>query len=628
MASRLSFADLPFMQGTQQGNPYGIVPSSYAFGSISNMLYTAVMAGAAGNSINVTHQPAEFDIPTEPVTPTFSGTVHTVTSEATFNSALTAAADGDILEIPANTTVTFTGQKTIRKSICLRGQNRTTSKITSSFNVPANQALIQIAGTKVDGAQNNNVYVHTLTITSSNNSQDHAVLSASTVSTAFNNGSSGIRFENLTLFTTEICISVAANAWAIKGCEFNYTPAGGAADTARHIYVGNIGVMGWVENCVFNCTTEATPRTIGVLLFTPDYEFAPATKSGGFSGDLVLKGNSQGTGNLRQWFVMESFKANGLNSAPMAQDGFSLWAVNNSHNNTSGGSFIFYAGAGVSPLSFFDTLYFAGNNCGESTGTDKGLIAVDGLGTLRSAGAPEHLYVAASSVNTGTSLTAGLTRTASVLASNPTGPGSLLTTSGSTTFNFATNSVVDTPPTVTIQFGGSPGTALLTTNTPTQATVTFGSGATAAVIAAAFSGSLAGVSCTASNGATPLQSGSSGSPAGTPTALSAGYVQGCTDTVGGSVVSPSQGNLLAVNNVYFNSPSPASRLSVEAAAGTFAVNVVGNAVTVSVAPSTPATSLASSLNANGTFAALVSATASDGNNASTSGSVTLSGGAG
>jgi hypothetical protein len=514
----LTLNDLPFTQSAQEGNPSGTIPSSAASGSIGNMQYAAATAGAAGNSISITHQLAEFAIPTEPVTPTFSGTVRTVTSEATFNSALEAAADGDILEIPANTTVTFTGQKTINKSICLRGQNRSTSRITSSFNVPANQALIMISGTKLGGAQNNNVYVHTLTITSSNNVQDHAVLSASTLSTAFNNGSSGIRFENLTLFTTEICISVAANAWVIKGCEFNYTPAGGAADTARHVYVGNIGVMGWVENCVFNCTTEATPRTIGMLLTTFDYEFAPATKSGGFSGDLVLKGNSQGTGNLRQWFVMESFKANGLNSAPMVQNGFSLWAVNNSHNNTSGGSFNLYEGSGTkAPLNFFNTMYFAGNNCGESTSTDKGIIAVDGLGSLRSAGAPTHFYVPVSSVNTGTAIT---------------------------------------------------------------------------------------------------------------TALSGTYVQGCTNTVGGNTVSPVQGNLLAINSTFYNSPSPASRLSVEAAAGTFAVNVVGNAVTVSVAPSTPATSLASSLNANGSFSALVAATAANASNASTTGSVTLSGGAG
>jgi hypothetical protein len=345
---------------------------------------------------------------------------------------------------------------------------------------------------------------------------------------------------------------------------------------------------------------------------------------------LVLKGNSQGTGNLRQWFVLESFKANGLNSAPMAQNGFSLWAVNNSHNNTSGGSFNLYEGSGTkAPLNFFNTMYFAGNNCGESTGTDKGLIAVDGLGSLRSAGAPTNFYVPMSSVNSGSALTAGLTRTATALASNPTGPGGLLTTTGSVTFTFSTNSIAATPPNALIQSSGAPGMAVLTTNTPTQATVSFGAGATANAIAAAFSGSLAGISCTViGNGALTLQSGSSGSPAGTPTPVSAGYVQGCTATVGGSSVSLAQGSLLAVNNSFYNSPSPASRLSVEAAVGTFAVNVVGNAVTVSVAPSTPATSLASSLNANGSFSALVAATAANASNASTTGSVTLSGGAG
>jgi hypothetical protein len=85
-------------------------------------------------------------------------------------------------------------------------------------------------------------------------------------------------------------------------------------------------------------------------------------------------------------------------------------------------------------------------------------------------------------------------------------------------------------------------------------------------------------------------------------------------------------NLLGVLTTNFAVPSPL--LSPTEPVGAFAVSVVGNAVTVSVPPNSPATTLASSLNADGSFAALVGAVASDGSNASTTGSVTLSGGAG
>jgi len=398
--------------------------------------------------------PGVPELPTEPATPTFAGTVHTVTDEAEFDLALANAVDGDIVEVPADTTITLTGQKTINKSICLRGQDKDTSRITSSFNVLANQALIRIAGTKADNVtQNNDVYIHTLTIESTSNVNDHAVIGVTTVSPLFNNGSSGIRLEDLKLFTTEFCVWIGANEWVVKNCEFNYTPPTGAADTARHVYIYNSGTMGWLEGCVFNCTTEVPARTIGVLLTSVDYEFAPVVKTSGFSGDLVMKGNSQGSGNLRQWLVMDSFRTNGVKTDPMQENALSFWVINNSHNESAAGSFNLFSGAGVSPLNFFNIMYFAGNNCAaRSAGTQKGLIAVDGSGTIRSAGKPLNFYVPLSSVNTGTAMT---------------------------------------------------------------------------------------------------------------TALEGAYVKGCTDTIDGTVVSPEQGNLLAINSTIYNSPSPADLVELE-----------------------------------------------------------------
>jgi hypothetical protein len=306
------------------------------------------------------------------------------------------------------------------------------------FDIPANSGAFIIPGTKSGNALNNNIMLSSMTISSPSNAVDHSCITAATLSTTYNNGITGLRLQDLTLNHTEFGVTVAADSWVIKGCTFNYIPVTGAADTSRHLGIYNIGTMGWVENCSFPATTEATPRTIAMLLTASDYDFTPgATKSGGYSGDFVVKGCSQLSGNLRQWMVMEVFKANGLNSAPMAQHGFSMWLSNNTHGDTSGGSHNLYNASGTAPLDFFDVIYTSGNTAGESTGTDKGFIAVDGLGALRSGGAPNHLYVAAA--NSGTAFTAPLggayvqgSTTTGLLAVNGTyfnspGPNSLVT---------------------------------------------------------------------------------------------------------------------------------------------------------------------------------------------------------
>lgn len=346
-------------------------------------------------------------LPTEPPT-TFSyqGTTYTVTNEGELDNALGVAVDGDSIFVPGNTTITLTGSKTINRSIQLYGLD-SSSVLTASFAVPANSGLIIVAGTKPDNSQNNDVTIRKLAITSASNANDHACIVASTLSADFPNGSTGLRFEDLTLNHTEFGITVAADSWKIKNCTFNYIPVTGAGDTSRHLGIYNIGTMGWVEGCSFPATTEASPRVIAMLLTASNYVFTPgAEQSGGYSGDFVVKGCSQLSGNLRQWMVMEVFKANGLNSAPMAEHGFSMWLLDNEHGNTSGGSHILFEGTNSAPLDFFNVIYTSGNSIGESTGTDKGMIAVDGLGSPRSAGAPTALYV--DTANSGAAFTAGL----------------------------------------------------------------------------------------------------------------------------------------------------------------------------------------------------------------------------
>jgi peptidoglycan hydrolase CwlO-like protein len=341
-------------------------------------------------------QPSVPSLPTEPASSTYLGTIYTVTTEAELTAALGQCIDGDQIFVPSNTTVTLTSVKTINKSIKIFGGKQSSSVFSASFAVAANSGLFIISGKKADGVtQNNGVTFENLTITSSSNAADHACVTANTLSTAFPNGSIGIRFEECTFNHTEFGVTVAADSWVVKGCTFNYLPVTGAADTSRHLGIYNIGQMGWVENCSFPATTEQTPRTIAMLLTASDYDFTPgATKSGGFSGDFVVKGCSQASGNLRQWLVMEVFKANGLNSAPMAEHQFNFWAINNTHGNTSGGSHNFYEGSGTkAPLNFFGTMYVSGNQIGATASGAKGMLALDGLGTVRAGGAPTHFYI-------------------------------------------------------------------------------------------------------------------------------------------------------------------------------------------------------------------------------------------
>ena len=331
--------------------------------------------------------------PTEPSTPTFSGTLYSVSTEAAFDAAVTAAADGDIIEIPAATTITFTTTKTINKSLEIRGVSQTTSAILATFAIAANFGLINISGTKSDNVTpNNNVYIHDLTITVNNNTNDCSVINASTVSTNNTTGSTGLRFTNLILTTTEVSITLSASEWVVKNCSMSYTPPAGAGDTQRHLQIYNIGTKGWIEGCTFNATTNDYPtgRTLCIFLGSVDYGVSNST---GFAGDLVLKNNTQSVGFLRQFYLQETFKSNGPKADPMPTNAFSVWAEGNTFGVSSSGAFIFYAGAGLSPLNFFNTLYFVNNTELQTFGTQKGLLAIDGLGSVRSPGAPAQFVV-------------------------------------------------------------------------------------------------------------------------------------------------------------------------------------------------------------------------------------------
>ena len=84
--------------------------------------------------------------------------------------------------------------------------------------------------------------------------------------------------------------------------------------------------------------------------------------------------------------------------------------------------------------------------------------------------------------------------------------------------------------------------------------------------------------------------------------------------------------LMVRDSTYYDAPSPL--LTPADPVGAFSVIVDGNFIQVKVPTSTPATSLATSLNADVLFSAKVLATAADGSSASTTGTIMLSGGVG
>jgi hypothetical protein len=505
MASRLSFADLPFMQGAQQGNPSGYVPSSSAFGSISNMLYTAVMAGAAGNSINVTHQPAEFAIPAKPSVPTFTGTLHTVGTGGTF-ATLTAALDnasvqnGHRLQL-VGASITEPAAVNITKQV----------EIFSAVNTVVQRNSI----TGVLFVQSQNVYIHDFTITnnqlaSADGGGQSSCITAGTMSRTAYDGFTGIYIKNMTFNHPKVGVSISGTGWVVTDCTFNVNAASQTAGvTIRHVFLAGTAGNCFVENNTINTTLDSR-RSVGIYLEVVADGIAPAYATG-HKGALVLKNNTivknGSVGAPRAYIDATGFyRQPGLASSNGSLNQFSLYVVNNNFGTDYASSpCVFFGRTGVLPFAFFNTLLVQNNTFGKSTtGSEKGALFFT---------------------------------SASGLASNSMGT-----------------------------FGG---TFYASNNTITAATL-----------------------------ATPNFS----IMAVEPTAL------------------------MVRDNTYYAAPAPL--LTPAEPVGSFSVSVVGDAVTVNVPTNNPATSLASSLNANGSFAALVGAVASDGGNASTTGTVTLSGGAG
>jgi hypothetical protein len=353
--------------------------------SISGTNVNVVVTGMQGEIIPAST--AAPSVPSLPVQPTFTGTIRAVPGTyATLAAAVTAASPGDIIEIAAGTTTNETVAITVSKSLEIRGANRATSIVATTTQ---NTLITISAGT-------NDVWIHDLTISNTVTGGVATTIGAQTVNATYPNGSTGLRFENLNVTQREIGITIGADSWVINNCYFTYSPIAGEANTSRHIINYQTYGTCFVSSCTFDCTLEATPRIVFLYLTSVPY----ASSSTGHTGNLVVSGNTQLVGNLRQFLLQDVIKQPGLNADPVTAHAFNLYLLNNNFGVSSGGNFILYETASaIAPLDFIGTLYISNNTIGSAA---SGLLKIDGTGTSRIFGTPTNLWVPSPNNITGT----------------------------------------------------------------------------------------------------------------------------------------------------------------------------------------------------------------------------------
>lgn len=254
--------------------------------------------------------------------------------------------NGDVIKMAPETFIT-PAQITINKSVTIEGCGA--------------GPIIRTAGTAADPT-------HVLYITVGNvalvnidveqrKTTNTSVESAITVQAP---GATGIRLSGTTSITTmEFGLIVRAAEFTIEDCDFRYQ--GSAGNNHRFIMVyGNAGNSRIVDN-VFTPSSDApTARTVFCLL----------TAGGGdtYSGSLVVSGNTQSGGNLRQFLTQESFAG--------AAGSFGLYVTDNTYNDLNGGVSL-YSGA-PNLLNLFSSIVLARNTVSNAHG--RGLLVVDGTG--------------------------------------------------------------------------------------------------------------------------------------------------------------------------------------------------------------------------------------------------------
>ena len=249
--------------------------------------------------------------------------------------------NGDVIKMSAET---FTTATTIAVNKCVTIEGCGTGPIirtAGDASTPTNVLSITA----------NNVSLINLNIEQRNTGGDCSAITASVVT--------GLVIRDVSITTMEFGIVVNATQFAIENCDFHYL--GALANNHRFIALyGNSGNSRIVDNTFTPSSDTPTPRTVFCYL-----------TSGGtpvpYADSLLVSGNTQVGGNLKQFFMQDSFAG--------TAGGFGLYFANNTYNDLSGG-IIFYGGADL--LNLFSSIVLTNNTVSNASG--KGLVGIDGVG--------------------------------------------------------------------------------------------------------------------------------------------------------------------------------------------------------------------------------------------------------
>jgi hypothetical protein len=260
-------------------------------------------------------------------------TVGTGGDYSTVSAAISAAANGDVIRLLAGNTFTITSTINVNKALVIEGEDQGSCMINPTNSV-ASTISVSVSG----------VTLRNFTV---NNSSTSSVATAVAVGPNL----SGVVIDGLKINTGEFGVSVRSSAFEITRCSFVSTQN----DSHRFIVVydnqGDSLISG-------NTWSELPSTTSGRFLLL-------SSLGGTFQGSLTVSNNSQGTGPLQQFLIMEAFPAGSH---------FSLIVDGNSYAPTSGGV-IFYSTA-TKPLDIFSLIQVSNNMDSGTHGA--GIIKIDG----------------------------------------------------------------------------------------------------------------------------------------------------------------------------------------------------------------------------------------------------------
>lgn len=291
--------------------------------------------------------------PVYPTAPTFSGTTYQASTEVELSAAITASTTGDIIELTADITLATT--LVIDKAV----------KITGGF-------IIQSAGTSSDPV--NLISVTAAAYIDSTVTIKHRKTTNSTIEAAV--------IVNTTGFVSEATVEFMEFGYVLRGSfsiggKTIYT--GALGNSHRHIAIYNLSAPSLIENVEFDFPQEATARAnlIVILSAGATDRYESMLKVSGCYHDL--------TKFCRQFLFIESLLVTSRNA--------SLWVDNCNWDDLNGG--IGMTDAAQSPLDLFTNIIIYKNNQGSAAEASyKGMMFIDGAGSVRTMGAPTFLAVA------------------------------------------------------------------------------------------------------------------------------------------------------------------------------------------------------------------------------------------